>query len=320
MPHVYVPLRQNAWWRASLIVRPEGGAAAALAGPVRAAVARVDREVAVARVRTMATIADDAMSRPRFRALLVGAFAALALTLATVGIFGVLAQLVQQRMREFGVRIALGASRRNVIGLVLGHATRITLAGLIAGLALAAMLGRLMATLIYPVTPLDPLTFVVVPIVAALTAAVACVAPAWRATSRRSGDGVPGGLNRSPGVGSLLGTPPRRGLGPGWFAEGLHGDALITHLEDLQLLRAARRVKDHAVAWSGLHQRARQRRQPADVVAIQIDLVERRRCSPPALFQRRWRSARSLRRRPASPPAHFSGLPGPPLPRHRSVS
>ena len=178
----YVPLAQNRWWIASLAVRPERGDAAALAGPIRAAVARIDREVAVARMRTMATIADDAVSRPRFRALLVGAFAALALTLATVGIFGVLAQLVQQRTREFGVRIALGASRRNVIGLVLGHATRITLAGLIAGLALAAMLGRLMATLVYPIAPSDPLTFIVVPIVAALTAAAACVAPAWRAT------------------------------------------------------------------------------------------------------------------------------------------
>ena len=89
---------------------------------------------------------------------------------------------MQQRTREFGVRIALGASRQNVIGLVLGHAARITLAGLVAGLALAAMLGRLMATLIYPVAPSDPLTFAVVPIVAALTAAAACVAPAWRAT------------------------------------------------------------------------------------------------------------------------------------------
>jgi putative ABC transport system permease protein len=145
-------------------------------------VARVDRQVAVARIRTMATIADEATARPRFRAVLVGAFAALALTLATVGILGVLAQLVQQRMREFGVRIALGASRQHVIGLVLRHATRITVAGLVAGLALAAMLGRLLATLIYPVTPLDPLTFVLVPIITALTAAAACVAPAWRAT------------------------------------------------------------------------------------------------------------------------------------------
>ena len=93
-----------------------------------------------------------------------------------------LSQSVRQRTREFGVRIALGASRQSVIGLVVGHATRITLVGLIAGLALAAMLGRLMATLIYPITPSDPLTFAVVPVVAAVTALVACVSPAWRAT------------------------------------------------------------------------------------------------------------------------------------------
>ena len=180
--HLYVPLQQNAWWRASLVVRPSDGQAAALAAPVRAAVARVDRQVAVARLRTTATIADDATARPRFRAVLVGAFAALSLTLATVGIFGVLTQLVRQRWREFGVRIALGASRQNVIGLVLRHATRITLAGLIAGLGLAAMLGRLMATLIHPIAPSDPVTFVAVPIIATLTAAAACLAPAWRAT------------------------------------------------------------------------------------------------------------------------------------------
>jgi putative ABC transport system permease protein len=181
-PHVYVPLEQNAYWRASLIVRPRDGDAAALAGAVRAAAARVDRQVAVARIRTMATIADEATARPRFRAVLVGAFAVLALTLATVGVFGVLSQLVQQRTREFGVRIALGASRQHVIGLVLRHATRITVAGLIAGLALAAMLGRLLATLIHPVMPLDPVTFAIVPVVAALTAAAACFTPAWRAT------------------------------------------------------------------------------------------------------------------------------------------
>jgi putative ABC transport system permease protein len=179
---VYVPLAQNRWWIASLVVEPAGGDAAALAGPVRAALGRVDRDRVLARVRTMATIADDATARQRFRAVLVGAFAALALLLAMVGVFGVLSQSVQQRMREFGVRIALGASPQNVMGLVLGQATRITLAGLVAGLALAAMLGRLLAALIYPVTPLDPVTFAIVPIVAALTAAAACAAPAWRAT------------------------------------------------------------------------------------------------------------------------------------------
>ena len=180
-PHVYVPLAQNNWWVASLVVRPEHGDASALLAPVRNAMARIDRERVLRQPRTIATIAREATARPRFRAVLVGSFAVLALLLATVGVFGVLAQLVQQRTREFGVRIALGASRHNVIGLVLGHAARITIAGLVGGLVLAAMLGRLMAALIFPVAPLDPLTFAIVPVVAAATALVACAAPAWRA-------------------------------------------------------------------------------------------------------------------------------------------
>jgi putative ABC transport system permease protein len=182
VPHVYVPLAQNNWWAASLIVRPEDGDAAALVPAVRAAVARVDRERVLGRPRTMATIAHDATARPRFRAVLVGAFALLALTLATVGVFGVLTQLVQQRIREFGVRIALGASRTNVIGLVVRHAARITTIGLAVGLGLAFMLGRLLASLIFPIAPSDPITYTLAPLVALVTAALACVAPAWRAT------------------------------------------------------------------------------------------------------------------------------------------
>ena len=182
MPHVYVPLAQNNWWVASLIVRPEDGEAAALLPSVRAAVARVDRERVLGRPRTIATIAHDATARPRFRAVLVGAFALLALTLATVGVFGVLTQLVQQRIREFGVRITLGASRTHVIGLVVRHAARITTIGLAVGLGLAFMLGRPLAALIFPIAPSDPITYALAPLVALLTAAVACVAPSWRAT------------------------------------------------------------------------------------------------------------------------------------------
>ncbi len=181
-PHVYVPLAQNNWWVASLIVRPERDNASALVEPVRAAMARIDRERVLRMPRTIATIAHEATARPRFRAVLVGAFAGLALLLATVGVFGVLTQLVQQRMREFGVRIALGASRQNVIGLVVRHAARITTIGLAAGLGLALMLGRLLATLIFPVAPTDPIAYTVAPLVALATAAVACVVPAWRAT------------------------------------------------------------------------------------------------------------------------------------------
>ena len=182
MPHVYVPLAQNNWWVASLIVRPEDGDAAALLPAVRAAVARVDRERVLGRPRTMATIAHDATARPRFRAVLVGGFALLALTLATVGVFGVLTQLVQQRMREFGVRVALGATRADVIGLVVRHAARITTIGLAIGLGLAVMLGRLLAALIFPITPSDPMTYALAPVLALITAAAACIAPAWRAT------------------------------------------------------------------------------------------------------------------------------------------
>ena len=130
----------------------------------------------------MSAIAHDATARPRFRAVLTGAFAALALLLATVGVFGVLSQSVQQRMREFSVRIALGARPQDVMRLVLSHAARIAAIGIVAGLALAAALGRLLTTLIYPVPPSDPVTFTLVPIVAALTALTACAAPAWRAT------------------------------------------------------------------------------------------------------------------------------------------
>ena len=182
MPHVYVPLAQNNWWVASLIVQPDDGDAAALLPSVRAAVARVDRERVLARPRTMATIAHDATARPRFRAVLVGGFAFLALTLATAGVFGVLTQLVQQRMREFGVRFALGASRRNVIGLVARHAARIATIGLAIGLGLAFVLGRLLAALIFPIAPSDPITYALAPLVALITVAVACVVPAWHAT------------------------------------------------------------------------------------------------------------------------------------------
>jgi putative ABC transport system permease protein len=181
-PHVYVPLAQNNWWVASLVVRPEHGGASALLAPVRNAMARIDRERVLRQPRTIATIAREATARPRFRAVLVGAFAALALLLATVGVFGVLAQLVQQRTREFGVRIALGASRLSVIGLVVRHAARITMIGLVAGLGLALGLGRLLATLIFPIAPTDPIAYTVAPLIAVITACVACVVPAWRAT------------------------------------------------------------------------------------------------------------------------------------------
>jgi putative ABC transport system permease protein len=98
-----------------------------------------------------------------------------------IGVFGVLAYSVQQRMREFGVRIAMGARVRDVLRLVLTGAARLTVIGIAIGLAAAAAVSRFVATLVFPVAPLDPVTFTVVPLVLVATAAIAVAAPAWRA-------------------------------------------------------------------------------------------------------------------------------------------
>jgi putative ABC transport system permease protein len=132
-------------------------------------------------VRTLDEVAYEATSRHRFRAVMVVTFAALALVLAMVGVFGVIAYSVQQRTREFGVRIALGATTRSVLGLVLGSAARVIGAGVIVGLALAMAFAQAISTFLFGVQPRDPLTFVAVPIVLVLTALAACAAPALRA-------------------------------------------------------------------------------------------------------------------------------------------
>jgi putative ABC transport system permease protein len=98
-----------------------------------------------------------------------------------VGVFGILAYSVQQRVREFAVRMALGASMTDVLGLVVGSAVRVIAAGALIGLALAAALGQSLATILFGVQPLDSITFASVMIMVALTAAMATVAPAWRA-------------------------------------------------------------------------------------------------------------------------------------------
>jgi putative ABC transport system permease protein len=179
-PHVYVPLAQDPDWQLSLVVQPTDTSAVLIA-PVRAAIARVDKERPVAKVRTLEGIAREATSSARFRAVLVGTFATLALTLAVVGVFGVLAYSVQQRVREFGVRIALGATTRNVLLMVFGGTIRIIGAGLIIGLAAAMVFGRSISTFLFGVRPVDPVTFGGVAALLAVTAAVATAIPAFRA-------------------------------------------------------------------------------------------------------------------------------------------
>jgi putative ABC transport system permease protein len=177
---IYVPIAQNPWFSASLAVKTAGDPLLMLSA-VKAAVARVDKNQPLTRVRTMEEVAAEATSQPRFRAELVGMFAALALVLATVGIFGVLAFSVAQRAREFGIRVALGARTADVLRLVLGGALKMTGAGVAIGLLAAALLTRFLGTLLFAVTPTDPATFGATAAVLAVAALLACALPAWRA-------------------------------------------------------------------------------------------------------------------------------------------
>jgi putative ABC transport system permease protein len=180
---LYVPLAQDPLDDIFLLVRPKAGPASALASSVRAAIARVDKEqlVTVGPLITLDDVAFEATARQRFRARLVMTFAGLALMLAMVGVFGIIAYSVQQRMREFGVRIALGASTRTVLGLVLRGAASMVGVGAAIGLVAAALLSQSISSFLFGVQPLDPVTFVSVAAVLLLTATVAALVPAVRA-------------------------------------------------------------------------------------------------------------------------------------------
>jgi putative ABC transport system permease protein len=178
---IYVPNQQLLHTEAYLLVRTSGEADAQTAD-IRRAIARVDKQLAVGTVVTLEGIARQATGRYRFRALLVMTFAALALVLAMVGVFGVLAYSVQQRTREFGVRIALGATTTHVLGIVMSGAARVIGIGVAIGLGVALMFAQAVSAFLFGVSPRDPVTFASVIFVLAVTAALACAIPALRAS------------------------------------------------------------------------------------------------------------------------------------------
>ena len=180
---IYVPMAQDLSDDIFVVVRPKSGRAATLAPSIRAAISRVDREqlVSVRSVMTLEDIAWAATGRHRFRAVMVVVFAALALILAMVGVFGILEYSVHQHVRDFGVRRALGATTKDILRLVIANGSRLIAVGAAIGLALSAVSGRLIETMLFGVQPLDLATFVFVAVVLGITAVLAVAGPAWRA-------------------------------------------------------------------------------------------------------------------------------------------
>jgi putative ABC transport system permease protein len=179
---IYVPLTQNAWYDASLVVRTSSDPLS-LSASVKAAVARIDKGLALTEIRTMDQIVYQSAAAPRFRARLLGGFAGLALVLAAVGIFGVLAFSVTQRTREFGIRMALGAHASDVLRIVMSRGLRIAGTGIAVGLASAALLVRGLSSLLFGVRPLDTVAFLAAAAVLTAVALAAAAIPAWRAAS-----------------------------------------------------------------------------------------------------------------------------------------
>ncbi len=155
---------------------------ATLRQTIEAAVREADPSVPIVRLREMNAVFDESIRRPRLLAQLLGGFAGLALLLAAIGTYGVLSYMVAERRREIGIRMALGAGQRSVLGQVMKQGLVLTAVGVTGGLAGAFALNRLIASLLFGVRPTDPITIVAVVATIGLVAAVACWLPAWRAS------------------------------------------------------------------------------------------------------------------------------------------
>jgi predicted permease len=183
-PEMYIPWEQapNVEARPIIVVRSLIEPAS-LASALRKAVSEVDSEAPIDQVSTMNQLVSGSVSESRFRTVVVFSFALLALFIASIGLYGVMSYLVSQRTREFGIRMAVGATRASVLVLVLGQGAKLAALGIAIGLAATALLGRLIASLLFGVTPLDAATLAGVSIVLAAVALLASYIPARRAAN-----------------------------------------------------------------------------------------------------------------------------------------
>jgi putative ABC transport system permease protein len=179
-PEIDVPFWQSPWPQVSMAVRTTGDPEA-MTKSIVAAVSAIDSDLPIADVRTMDQIVSESLGSDRFKAILYGTFAGLALLLAAIGIYGVMAFAVAQRTHEIGLRIALGAGREKVLLLILKEGMVLALAGLVLGLVGACLVGRTMSGMLYGVGTIDISAFGAVAIVLLASAILACYVPACRA-------------------------------------------------------------------------------------------------------------------------------------------
>src|SRR5215468_1483363 len=181
VPHVYVPLNQFVGRSLSLALRTSLPAST-LEAQIRGAIQSVDSGLPVFSVTSIDEVLNASLASRRFSANLVAGFAAVALLLASIGIYGLLAYMVGQRSHEIGLRMALGAGRGDVLKLILQKGVVLAIAGTVAGLIAAASSASFMASLLYGVRPRDPGVFILVPLLLLVVAIAASCIPAWRAT------------------------------------------------------------------------------------------------------------------------------------------
>lgn len=180
-PHLYHPIYQNPSYPLAIYVRTDV-APSAMTQALREQVRAADRDLPMFGERTMAQVAAESVSRRKFAMQLVGLFGILALLLAGVGIYGVIAYSVTQRTREIGIRVALGASRNAILGWVLKQGMILTVAGIALGLLSAFLLTRLLRSLLFGIAATDIVTYGVLAILLTVVALIACYVPARRAT------------------------------------------------------------------------------------------------------------------------------------------